>query len=93
MKSSGTWMRLEAIILSEVTQTRNTMCRVFSDSLDMCVSSGISTEARKLVRAMGGVLKGAGREWSDAEVKDRDGKGRLMRKKSRRAREMTLIDL
>lgn len=49
------------------------------------MSSGISTEARKLVRAMGGVLKGAGRDWSDAEVKDRDGKGRLMRKKSRGA--------
>lgn len=48
MKSSGKWMRLEAIILSEVTQTRNTVCRVFSDSLDVCVSSGMSTEARKL---------------------------------------------
>ena len=43
------------------------MCHVFSDSLDVCVSSGISTEARKLIRAMGGVLKGAGIEWNDAE--------------------------
>ena len=54
MKSSGTYMVLEATIMSKVTQTQRTQVVAWSESLYMCVSFGMPMEVKKLIRSHGG---------------------------------------
>lgn len=57
IKFAGEWVKLETIIWSEVTQAKKGKCSMFSFFIDanfessaMCVSFGIPTEVRKLLK-------------------------------------------